>query len=185
MDLLTTEQLAERLQVSAEHIRRMTAAGELPHLRLGARERRYELPAVLDALRVAREPDADSVAAFAEKMRERMLAAGEAGRTGWQDAELDDLWLALVRALADGSPVDVANYCMMIEERGDQLSGALERWSGRVLWERRDQDYCRLIESEAKSERIVAAASQVVQAWQSETGSITCPMDKLAEALSA
>lgn len=181
MDLLTTEQLADHLQVSVEHIRRMTAAGQLPHLRLGPRQVRYELPVVLDALRVAREPDEDSVAAFAVKMRDRMLQAGEAGRTGWETTELDDLWLALLRALADGCPIDVANYCMMIEERGDQLAGALERHAMTVLWERRAPVADRL----ERADSLMRAAAEVVRAWRSETAGIEKPMEQLEGALSA
>lgn len=183
MDLLTTEQLADRLQVSVEHIRRMTAAGQLPHLRLGPRRVRYELPAVLDALRVAREPDEDSVAAFAVKMRDRMLAAGEAGRTGWETAELDDLWLALLRALADGCPIDVANYCMMIEERGDQLAGALERHAHRVLWEIRDPAWVNTVDRLERWDKVLRAAAEVVRAWRSETAGISKPMEVLADAI--
>ena len=52
MELITAERLAERLQVTPDSIRRMTAAGLLPHYRLGPRQASYNFEAVLAALEV-------------------------------------------------------------------------------------------------------------------------------------
>ena len=49
-ELLTSEQLAEKLHVSVYTIRRYTYQGIIPHLKLGAR-RLYILDEVIEALR--------------------------------------------------------------------------------------------------------------------------------------
>lgn len=48
--LITADELAGILRVSVSHVYAMAAAGTIPSLRIG-RARRFELPAVLDALR--------------------------------------------------------------------------------------------------------------------------------------
>ena len=71
-EILDTKQLAERLQVSPEQVRKMTADRMIPHLVLGPRLIRYNLDAVLTALNVVQHPDDDAVDSFAEAMRNRM-----------------------------------------------------------------------------------------------------------------
>lgn len=50
--LLKTVEVAERMQLSVSYIRRITRAGQLPHVRISARHRRYTEQAVADFIRL-------------------------------------------------------------------------------------------------------------------------------------
>lgn len=67
-------------------------------------------------------PDNLAVDRFAEKMRAKMARSREVkGRSGWDDPDrcsLVDLRNELYAHLAKGDPVDVANFCMMLDARG-------------------------------------------------------------------
>lgn len=69
--------------------------------------------------------DENGVAGFSAAMREKLAAARENGREGWQDPEMvSDLQLAsdLVNHLCKDNDisnfVDIANYCMFLHQRG-------------------------------------------------------------------
>lgn len=69
-------------------------------------------------------PDDVAVDAFASKMRQKMAAARTKGRGGWDDksqcsAEL--LSTMLHDHIEKGDPVDVANFCMMLSQRGEAI----------------------------------------------------------------
>lgn len=49
-NLLKTKELAERLRLNPETIRRMTRAGKIPHIVIG-NAKRYDLTAVMAALK--------------------------------------------------------------------------------------------------------------------------------------
>ena len=51
--LLTTEQLAQVLQVSARHIRRLTQANRIPSIQVSERVVRYHVSSVINALNAA------------------------------------------------------------------------------------------------------------------------------------
>lgn len=57
--LLKAEELAKRLRVNTETIRRWTRAGAIPHINVG-KSRRYDLSAVLQALQSKSNPEEPS-----------------------------------------------------------------------------------------------------------------------------
>jgi excisionase family DNA binding protein len=51
-ELLTTNQLAEKLKVNPQTIRRMVSSGKIPHVKLGERDFRFYYSKVIEALEV-------------------------------------------------------------------------------------------------------------------------------------
>ncbi|WP_380778103.1 Lar family restriction alleviation protein [Sphingomonas sp. R86520] len=86
---------------------------------------RDELVAAIDAW-----TDDAAIDAFADKMRTKMAASRAKGREGWNDPERcsPDTLARLMYAHAEkGDPVDVANFCMMLDHYGASTSvGALD-----------------------------------------------------------
>lgn len=175
-EILDTQQLAERLQISADQVRKLTSEGRIPHLAIGPRLTRYNLDEVCAALRVAKHPDDDAVDQFADRLRERMAEKRDEGRGGWEQCDLDDLGLKLLRSIVDGDPIDVGNYAMMIATLGGGTENVLDRWLGQILYERHTGLV--LVRGE-----VVDAAQGVLAAWQDEDGAIKPAMERLGKEL--
>lgn len=79
-------------------------------------------------------PDGEALALFTSKMHDVLTQARKAGRSGWDDLQLQlDLSLAkdLVRNVANGDFADVAIYAMMLDHRNAPprlLSSALDMY---------------------------------------------------------
>ena len=74
-------------------------------------------------------PDDTAVHRFAFAMKEKLAKKREEGRGGWQDKEVcsGDFLSQLLREHVDkGDPVDVANFCMMLHQRGERISPSPE-----------------------------------------------------------
>ena len=56
-ELLTAEELAERLKVSARRVVVWAKAGRIPEVRLSLRIRRFDYDAVLEALKIGERMD--------------------------------------------------------------------------------------------------------------------------------
>lgn len=70
-------------------------------------------------------PDDAAVDAFAVAMKEKMAAARGKGRGGWEDpaqCSADDLSRMLRDHVDKGDPRDVANFCMMLHQRGEAIA---------------------------------------------------------------
>ncbi|MDG9986840.1 hypothetical protein ACL5HQ_20145 [Stenotrophomonas maltophilia] len=70
-------------------------------------------------------PDDLAVDAFAAAMKAKMAAARAKGRGGWEDpaqCTADDLSRMLRDHVDKGDPRDVANFCMMLHQRGESIS---------------------------------------------------------------
>lgn len=121
-EILSAEQLAERLGLHPESIRKLTRDGSLPHHRIGASVR-YTLVDVLAATAVNQHPDDEAVDSFAAAMHDKMAQARAKGKEGWDDPErcperrLHEMCLAAVDRC---QWVDVANYAMMLWNRGQK-----------------------------------------------------------------
>lgn len=119
-EVFSAEQLADRLGVHPESIRKLTREGALPHHRFGATIR-YTLADVLAHTAINKHPDDEAVDRFAAAMHAKMAQARAKGKEGWDDPErcpvgrLDDL---MGKAWAAQQWVDVANYAMMLWARG-------------------------------------------------------------------
>jgi|SRR6478609_9223822 len=64
---------------------------------------------------------------FSHAMEEKMGLAADKGRGGWSDKEFcsqDDLSRMLLDHVEKGDPIDVANFCMMLHQRGERISVA-------------------------------------------------------------
>lgn len=121
-EILTAEQLAERLSVNPDTIRKLTREGLLPHHRIGAAIR-YTLPDVMAHTAVNKHPDDEAVDTFAQAMHDKMAAARAKGKEGWDDPErcsTEHLEKLLDSALSMSEWVDVANYAMMLHLRSGQ-----------------------------------------------------------------
>lgn len=77
-----------------------------------------------DVARLARQtlhPDDFAVDAFAARMKAKLASARAKGRGGWDDpaqCSVETLQAMLRDHLVKGDPVDVANFCMMLEHYG-------------------------------------------------------------------
>lgn len=80
-------------------------------------------PAAL-AQQSAQHPDDLAVDRFAVAMKEKLALARAKGRGGWNDpaqCSVERLATMLVEHIAKGDPVDVANFAMMLHQRGAGL----------------------------------------------------------------
>lgn len=69
-------------------------------------------------------PDDVAVDSFAAAMKAKMAAARAKGRGGWEDpaqCTADDLSRMLRDHVDKGDPRDVANFCMMLHQRGEVI----------------------------------------------------------------
>ncbi len=81
--------------------------------------------------------DDAAVDRFAAAMKEKMAEARAKGRSGWDDPEqcsTENLSRMLVEHVAKGDPRDVANFCMMLWNRGDAIKPA-EQGQRPVAWQ--------------------------------------------------
>lgn len=121
-EILSAEQLAERLGLHPESIRKLTRDGSLPHHRIGASVR-YTLADVLAHTAVNKHPDDEAVDTFAQAMHDKMAAARAKGKEGWDDPErcsTEALENLCHQTWALREWVDVANYAMMLWNRGQK-----------------------------------------------------------------
>lgn len=120
-EILTAEQLAEKLSIHIDSVRKLTRDGTLPHHRIGAGAIRYTLADVLTRTAVSQHPDDEAVDRFASAMHAKMAQARAKGKEGWDDPERypDGRLISLLDEAMDGLEwVDVANYAMMLWARG-------------------------------------------------------------------
>lgn len=176
-EILDRDQLAERLQVHPDQVTRLTREGRIPHMPIGPRLIRYNFDDVCAALRVDQHPDDDAVDTFAGRMRARMSEKRDQGREGWESAGVDELGLKLLRSIADGDPIDVGNYAMMIDALGGGTEHVLSQFLAQLLYERRTG--LKLVRDE-----VLQAALDAVSAWQSEDGLVKPALERLAKELS-
>jgi hypothetical protein len=80
------------------------------------------LPTLIEADPPPKHLDDHAVDAFAKRMQNKLRKARDDGRGGWNDKNAV-LHVQLVNQLIDhinkGDPVDVANFCMFLSERGE------------------------------------------------------------------
>ena len=100
-----------------------------------------------------RHPDDMAVDTFAKAMKAKMKASREKGRHGWEYGNIRYLAAQLIYHVKKGDPVDVANFCMMLHNRGQSevlsrawvaevdgkappkvLSAEEIKWSGVYRW---------------------------------------------------
>ncbi|WP_273794611.1 hypothetical protein [Brucella intermedia] len=105
--------------------------GEAPFLDMSAEtgpannhgQRSMEHRSLYDPVEAAQ--DSRAVNRFSKFMLAKMAQAGAGGRSGWYDKErctreyLSDM---LRRAVAKGDPVDIANFAMMLHDRGETVA---------------------------------------------------------------
>lgn len=182
-EILDAEQLANRLQVDVRHIRRLTNDRAIPHLAIGPRMIRYDLDAVLAALRVTEHPDDHAIDEFAKAMRSRMAEKRALGRNGWEECDPDDLGLRLLRAIADGDPIDIANYAMMLHALGAGADCMLEKYVGQVLYEGKSGLVVMDRWGADMWADVYEHARLAVAAWESEEGRVGEALGRLAEVL--
>ena len=72
-------------------------------------------------------PDNRAVDRFAGAMTSKLAAARRKGRGGWDrkdECSAEDLSRLLREHVEKGDPVDVANFCMMLHQRGERIAAA-------------------------------------------------------------
>ena len=72
-----------------------------------------------------KHPDDIAVDRFAAEMKAKMASARRKGRRGWdrkEECTADDLSRMLCEHIEKGDPVDVANFCMMLHQRGERIN---------------------------------------------------------------
>lgn len=70
-------------------------------------------------------PDDAAVDRFAVALKEKLAAAREKGRGGWEDksdVSSEELSAMLVAHVLKGDPRDVANFCMFLHQRGEAIT---------------------------------------------------------------
>lgn len=110
-------QFAERL---ADAMREFDLLGAVRHVLV-------EKPPALAARQPVGDqcPDDLAVDAFAAAMKAKMAAARAKGRGGWEDpaqCSAEDLSRMLRNHVEKGDPRDVANFCMMLHQRGEAIA---------------------------------------------------------------
>jgi hypothetical protein len=81
-------------------------------------------------------PDDVAVDAFAAAMKAKMAAARAKGRGGWEDpsqCSAVDLTRLLRDHVEKGDPRDVANFCMMLHQRGEAIAAQVGEVQGNAL----------------------------------------------------
>ena len=66
---------------------------------------------------------------FADAMKAKLAQKRAEGRGGWDrkdECTEHDLNVMLYEHLLKGDPVDVANFCMMLHQRGERIVGSWE-----------------------------------------------------------
>lgn len=79
-------------------------------------------------------PDALAVDRFAAAMKAKLAAKRADGRGGWDDKEdCSQLFLSqlLREHVEKGDPIDVANFCMMLHQRGERINPSPASREGR------------------------------------------------------
>lgn len=82
-----------------------------------------------DSLYAIRHPDDLAVVRFALVMRDKLAAARAKGRGGWEDrtyVDARELSELLRDHVEKGDPVDVANFAMMLQQRGESITTRLD-----------------------------------------------------------
>ena len=69
----------------------------------------------------AQQADDLAVDSFAQAMKEKLAAAREKGRAGWQTCPPEELSLMLREHVEKGDPRDVANFCMFLWSLGEAI----------------------------------------------------------------
>ena len=75
-------------------------------------------------------PDDAAVDRFAEAMKAKLAKSRAKGRSGWEDKSLcsAEYLSELLRGHVDkGDPVDVANFCMMLQQRGEGIAAPAQQ----------------------------------------------------------
>jgi hypothetical protein len=76
-------------------------------------------------------PDDDAVDAFAAAMKAKLARKRAEGRGGWSDKDVcsnEVLSAALREHVERGDPVDVANFAMMLHQRGESIAQPSKEW---------------------------------------------------------
>ena len=69
----------------------------------------------------AQHSDDVAVDLFAAKMKEKLEKSRDKGRSGWESCPIEHLIASLKDHISKGDPVDVANFAMMISQRGESI----------------------------------------------------------------
>lgn len=91
-----------------------------PECKTFGHERAARIHELLRAVQPAQHPDDAAVDRFAVAMKEKMAASREKGRSGWGTCLTEVLQEKLVHHVIKGDPRDVANFCMMLWNRGER-----------------------------------------------------------------
>lgn len=97
-------------------------AGELTR---ASRELAFALHVAAGQPAAGQHPDNAAVDNFAVAMKAKMAAARAKGRSGWEDpskCSAEDLSRMLRDHVWKGDPRDVANFCMMLHQRGEAIT---------------------------------------------------------------
>lgn len=124
-----TDRLEVKLRAAVQarkHLARSVPAVPLMHSSLAsAADEEARLMVALESLRRKNpslvHPDQLAVRKFAAAMEAKMAVSRAKGRSGWNDPEkcpAGHLAAMLLEHLQKGDPVDVANFCMMLWNRG-------------------------------------------------------------------
>ena len=65
--------------------------------------------------------DDTAVDLFAAKMKEKLKKSRDKGRRGWESCQIEHLITSLKDHISKGDHVDVANFAMMISQRGESI----------------------------------------------------------------
>ncbi|MCS4089424.1 hypothetical protein [Rhizobium sp. BK176] len=104
-------------------------------------------------------PDDIAVDRFAAVMKAKLSRKRRQGRGGWEDKEVRSgsfLSSLLVEHVAKGDPIDVANFAMMLHQRGEQIAGERERFIDRKLRERQEREEAELQKKNGGSPTVAA-----------------------------
>ena len=110
---------------------------DVPNLALASIKRGRAL--ALSEAKPSLGDDDEYVDCFAEAMKAKMQLKSKQGRAGWQDKDdcTADLLSRLLREHVEkGDPVDVANFAMMLHQRGERIAAA-EAQPG-MVWVKHD-----------------------------------------------
>lgn len=115
-----------KIMFASREVERMGADTRLTNAVISLNQARQHVANFING-KIEPKPHSDDIHVdrFAQAMKDKLAEARAKGREGWGDSDRcsqDSLSGMLVQHVMKGDPVDVANFCMFLHQRGETIS---------------------------------------------------------------